>query len=40
MRGGRKREENKVYTALHLALSCVYHALEKEGVNVKVRAIP
>lgn len=40
LRGGRKREENKVYTTLRLALSFVFHALEKEGVNVKVRAIP
>lgn len=40
MRGGRKREENQVYTALHEALSSVCHALEKEGVNVKVTATP
>lgn len=36
VRGGRKR----VYTALHEALSSVYHALEKAGANVKVTAIP
>lgn len=36
VRGGRKR----VYTALHEALSSVYHALEKAGAKVKVTAIP
>lgn len=40
MRGGRKREENQVYTALRKALSSVYHALDKVRANVKVTAIP
>lgn len=40
VRGGRKREENQVYTTLREAPSSVRHALEKEGVNVKVTATP
>ena len=35
MRGGRKREENQVYTALHSALLSVCHALEKGGSECK-----
>lgn len=35
MRGGRNREESRVYTALRWAPSAVGHALETLGVNVK-----
>lgn len=35
VRGGRNREESRIYTALRWAPSAVGHALETLGVNVK-----
>ena len=37
-RGGRKRGDQSLHCPLQGSSVC--HALEKEGVNVKVRAIP